>query len=102
MSVITIEKDFGSEVKKAIKYAGYTQGDFARLLGLDPCVLSCKLSGKIAYLTVLEKKQAIILLAQIQGINRREEVSELLRLAGLRTRTFSQADWETTALSLLD
>jgi transcriptional regulator with XRE-family HTH domain len=98
-----INPEFRQELKRRIKFAGITQSDLARQIGLTPAVLSSKMNDYSYYqLTVPEIKQIIRVLAEKYGINRREEVNQLLQLAGIRQDVFQAAEWEQYPLNQLE
>jgi transcriptional regulator with XRE-family HTH domain len=94
--------NFSVALRRAIRFAGCRQGDFARRLGLEPSAFSMKLNGSKYILTVPEIKRAILILAELEAINRKEEVLYLLKLAGLRSCAFSDQDWQTKPLNQLE
>lgn len=93
---------FGDRVQKYLHLNGHSQKELADELGLHPKVLSRKLreSGN-AHLTQLEVRRIITSLVQWNAIATRDEVINLLELAGMRLTGFSASEWQNPPLSLL-
>jgi DNA transposition AAA+ family ATPase len=95
--------DFYQELKRVIKFSGITQKELARQIGLNPGVLSSKINDYGNYrLTVPEIKQIIRVLTEKYALNRREEVIELLRLAGIRASVFQATEWDSYPFNQLE
>jgi predicted ATPase/transcriptional regulator with XRE-family HTH domain len=96
--------EFRSKVQAYRKRSGYTQNQLAAELGIQPEVLSRKLSGKRlnATLTHPEIKQIIKTLVKWQALTTTTQVRELLELAGLPSTSFNSLEWQTFPLNLLE
>lgn len=89
-------------IKAAIRFSGCSQYEIARRMGLNNTVFNLKLHEKRGGFTVPEIKALLLTLAEVQGINKRDEIPFFLRLSGLRESTFSAADWQKFPLCELD
>jgi transcriptional regulator with XRE-family HTH domain len=95
--------EFRQELKRLIKFAGITQKELARQIGLTPAVLSSKMNDYSYYqLTVPEIKLIIRLLAEKYAINRRAQVLELLQLADIRASIIQTSEWEQYPFNQLE
>lgn len=101
MSGEVSKETFLGGVQKYLRMSGYSQNELADEIHLNPKVLSRKLHGNKAYLTHIEVKQIILTLALWQGITRRSEVLDLLKLAGAGPNSFSAGEWQNPPLSEL-
>jgi predicted ATPase len=94
---------FGKQVRDYLRVVGYSQQDLASALALHPVVLSRKLRGTgNAYLTQLEIKRIITLLAEWRALSTRDEVLSLLELAHMTSRSLGDEEWNSPPLSELD
>lgn len=94
---------FRDKVKNYRRPTSHSQNELAAGLSLHPAVLSNKLNGvHNAYLTNPEIKQIVLILARWQAITRQSEAVELLQLMNLKFSSFSQNEWNSPPLSLLD
>src|SRR3989454_276012 len=94
---------FREQVTAARRKVGYLQKELASALGMDTETLSRKLHGRHhAILTLQDVKQIIKTLAAWQAITTREEALELLGLLRLSPESFSQEEWNSVPLSLLE
>jgi len=94
---------FRKKVAAARRQTGRLQRELADALGINEKVLSRKLHGmKQAFLTHVEVKQIIKVLAGWDAITTRAEAIELLTLMGLRAESFSEQEWNTHPLKRLE
>ena len=79
-----------------------SQKNLAHELGLNSKVLSRKLHGsENAYLTQMEVKRIIIILARWHVITTQDEVLQLLELAQMQPGSFSAGEWQSPPLDQL-
>lgn len=94
---------FRDAVRRYRRPTGQSQKDLAREIGLHPNVLSHKLAGSKGFrLTHQDVKGIVRMLAASQAIARQTEAVELLRLADLDRSAFTDDEWLSPPLSLLD
>ncbi|GAC1348662.1 MAG: hypothetical protein NVSMB27_17360 [Ktedonobacteraceae bacterium] len=94
---------FREKVRTALRQSGRLQQELASALGIDAQVLSRKLhSAKKTFLTHVEVKQIIKVLASWDAISTRAEAIELLTLMGLREESFSDQEWNAAPLKRLE
>src|SRR5260370_11733565 len=84
---------FNGRVQEYLRVSGYSQKNLAHELGLNSKVLSRKLHGsENAYLTQMEIKCIIIILARWYVITTQDEVLQLLELAQMHPGSFSAGE----------
>ncbi len=84
---------FNGRVQEYLRVSGYSQKNLAHELGLNSKVLSRKLRGsENAYLTQMEIKCIIIILARWYVITTQDEVLQLLELAQMQPGSFSAGE----------
>ena len=90
-------------MRKCLRTAGHFQQQLAEEMYLEPRVLSRKLNGTSdSRLFDEEVKQIIRILAKWRAINTRAEACRLLELAQLKPDSFSDEEWRTPPLDLLE
>jgi len=93
---------FSDQVQEYLRVSGYSQKNLAHELGLNSKVLSRKLRGsENAYLTQMEIKCIIIILARWHVITTQDEVLQLLELAQMQPGSFSAGEWQSPPLDQL-
>jgi predicted ATPase len=93
---------FSDRVQEYLRVSGYSQKNLAHELGLNSKVLSRKLRGsENAYLTQMEIKCIIIILARWHVITTQDEVLQLLELAQMQPGSFSAGEWQSPPLDQL-
>ena len=93
---------FNGRVQEHLRVSGYSQKNLAHELGLNSKVLSRKLRGsENAYLTQMEIKCIIIILARWYVITTQDEVLQLLELAQMQPGSFSAGEWQSPPLDQL-
>src|SRR5260221_14756536 len=93
---------FNGRVQEYLRVSGYSQKNLAHELGLNSKVLSRKLHGsENAYLTQMEIKCIIIILARWYVITTQDEVLQLLELAQMQPGSFSAGEWQSPPLDQL-
>jgi len=93
---------FSDQVQEYLRVSGYSQKNLAHELGLNSKVLSRKLRGsENAYLTQMEIKCIIIILARWHVITTQDEVLQLLELAQMQPGSFSVGEWQSPPLDQL-
>lgn len=94
---------FRSKLNSCRRPTGESQKALARALGLHPTILSNKLNGTDnARLTYPEIKRLLLILAEWGAFSERNQVNELLELAGLSPwQAFSREEWESSPLNQL-
>jgi predicted ATPase len=94
---------FRKKLREYCHLSGRSQKILAQEIGLHLTTLSHKLNGiGQARLTHTETRQIVKTLAQWGGLNTQAEAFELLELAGLKSTAFSEQEWKTPPLSLLE
>jgi predicted ATPase/class 3 adenylate cyclase/Tfp pilus assembly protein PilF len=94
---------FQKRLKYYCRTNEYKQHQLARDIGLSPTAFSNKLNGtRGAPLSRQEIKNIITRLAQIQAINSRREVAELLSLMDLKEAVFSPSEWQRPPFDKLE
>lgn len=94
---------FRKKLREYCHLAGRSQQQLAEEVGLHLTTLSRKLNQSgTARLSNLEVKQIIKVLAEWGGINTQSEAVELLELMGLTYKAFSDQEWHSTPLNLLE
>lgn len=94
---------FRKKLREYCHLSGRSQKLLAQEIGLHLTTLSHKLNGiGQARLTHTEARQIVKTLAQWGGLNTQAEAFELLELAGLKSNAFSEQEWKTPPLSLLE
>jgi len=93
---------FSDQVQEYLRVSGYSQKNLAHELGLNSKVLSRKLRGsENAYLTQMEIKCIIIILARWHVITTQDEALQLLELAQMQPGSFSAGEWQSPPLDQL-
>jgi len=93
---------FGDSLQEYLRVSGYSQKNLAHELGLNSKVLSRKLHGsENAYLTQMEVKRIIIILARWHVITTQDELLQLLELAQMQPGSFSAGEWQSPPLDQL-
>lgn len=100
ISLETEEITLSDTLRRAIKFSGYTQADFANRVGVSPACFNRKL--KIDGFSVLQIKTIILTLAELDALSKRQQVSTILQLAGVRSSIFSEQDWNSDPLKYLE
>src|SRR5260370_3913982 len=94
--------EFGESVQRYVGASGYPQMQLADAVGLHSKVLSRKLNNSgNAHLSHLEVQRIITALARWQAISTQDEAILLLKLAQMRSNSFSAEEWQQTPLNHL-
>src|SRR4051794_10908851 len=94
---------FRKKLREYLHLSDRSQKILAQEIGLHLTTLSHKLNGiGQARLTHTEAKQIVKALSQWGGLNTQAEAIELLELTGLKSTAFSEQEWKTPPLSLLE
>jgi predicted ATPase/transcriptional regulator with XRE-family HTH domain len=93
---------FAERVRSHLRNGGYSQKQLASAIGLNPRVLSRKLTGSShAYLSHQEIKRIITILAEWRAITTQDEALSLLEAAGVEPAIFTTEEWQIPPLNTL-
>ncbi len=93
---------FNNHLQELLRNSGYTKKSLAEAIGLHPKVLGRKLTGSSnAYLTHIEIRNIVMMLARWHAITTRREAFQLLKAAQVDPGIFHGDEWQMPPLNML-